>query len=217
MRLCAAWDRIYITAGSHPFKFLEALNSQGSITAINVGSGKSSNIAEKFENVEEALNDKKYALVSSEEEDSTLISFNGNYTLENITLDCRKVRLGLHCRFGTITLKNCILIGDKPSTTSVGILVNNGATCVLDNSIIRNFATAISCTKGGKIILKNSIIGDCFNGLDISDESVIEIESSKIEKNRNMGITVTGNNLIMPSESNKIVFESLAEMQPFLK
>lgn len=217
MKTCAAWDRIYVTAGSHPIKYLEALNSQGSITGVFNSTENISNDSEKLKELLGGLNEHKHAIISSEEDDSTLMSFNGNFILENVTLDCRKVRLGLHCRFGTITLRNCMIIGDKSSTTAVGIVVNNEATCVLDNSIVKNVATAINCMKGGKVVLKKSTITDCSNSLDINDESVIVSESSKIKCNSDAGIIFTGNNLIMSTESNKAIFNSLDEFKSFLR
>lgn len=53
-----------------------------------------------------------------------LLTFNGDFTLENVTLDCRNVRLGIWCMRGTVILKNCYLIGDATSAIGNGVKVS---------------------------------------------------------------------------------------------
>lgn len=104
-------------------KFLEPLNSNGLLKAIVDKQKIITSVESLQKRIGEELNPKKDAIIISEEEDSTLLVFNGDYTIENITFDCRNVRLGLWCRSGVITLKNCVLIGNKKSSTGNAIVV----------------------------------------------------------------------------------------------
>lgn len=63
------------------------------------------------------------AIIATEENDNVLMIFNGDYTIENVCFDCRNVQLGIWCKRGTVTLKNCHLINDSKSSTSRGISI----------------------------------------------------------------------------------------------
>lgn len=66
---------------------------------------------------------KTKSIIMTEDSDNVFLSFNGDYTIENIVLDCQQVRFGILVKGGTITLKSCRLIGDKSSSTGIGIVV----------------------------------------------------------------------------------------------
>lgn len=104
-------------------KFLEPLNSNGLLKAIIEKQEIITSVESLQKRIGEKLDATKDAIIVSEEEDSNLLVFNGDYVIENITFDCRNVRLGLWCRSGIITLKNCILIGNRNSSTGNGIVV----------------------------------------------------------------------------------------------
>lgn len=108
--MCESRDHIFIPPGLHSIKLLEPLNSNGHLEAID-----------NDENKESLLDATKNAILTCEENDIVFLTFNGDYTLENVTLDCRNVRLGIWCKYGTVTLKNCYLIGELNSSTSTGI------------------------------------------------------------------------------------------------
>lgn len=110
---CAASDHVLLPFGLHKIKFFEPLNSNGYIKAI--GSN---------ENKESFLDASKNAVIRCEEDDNVLLTFNGDFTLENVTLDCRNVRVGIWCMRGMVTLKNCYLIGDATSATGDGVKVS---------------------------------------------------------------------------------------------
>lgn len=110
---CAAGDLVLLSFGLHEIKFFEPLNSHGYIKAIGTN-----------ENKESFLDASKNAVIRCEEDDNVLLTFNGDFTLENVTLDCRNVRLGIWCMRGTVTLKNCYLIGDATSATGDGVKVS---------------------------------------------------------------------------------------------
>lgn len=109
--------------GLQAIKFTEPLNSNGVLKAIVEKQKIVTSVESLEKRINEELDPKRDAIIVSEEDDSTLLVFNGDYVIENITLDCRNVRLGLWCRSGVITLRNCILIGNKNSSTANGIVV----------------------------------------------------------------------------------------------
>lgn len=105
-------------------KLLEPLNSNGMIKAILNSDAAKENVSlmdPKAEDVFSKLQDR--AVIMSEENDNTLLVFNGDYTIEDVCFDCRNVRLGIWCKNGTVTLKNCLLIGEKSSSTGNGVVV----------------------------------------------------------------------------------------------
>lgn len=120
------------------------------------------------------------AVIASTEEDSILFAFNGNYTLENLTLDCRNVRTGLWVRDGSVTIKNCILLGDGRSSTGNGIYVSNGATLHLENCLIRKFAIGICCETTAHITIVNTKVLNCNVGLELTEQTAIEMKSSDV-------------------------------------
>lgn len=69
------------------------------------------------------LESNEKAIVASEEVDNIFLSFNGDYTIENVIIDCQLVRVGIWTKGGTITLRNCQLIGDRSSSTGIGIAI----------------------------------------------------------------------------------------------
>lgn len=66
---------------------------------------------------------KDYTVLTTEETENVFLCFNGDYTIENVILDCRQARFGILIKGGTVTLKNCHLIGDRSSSTGIGIFV----------------------------------------------------------------------------------------------
>lgn len=115
--MCASRDYIYLPPGRHSIKWLEPLNQGGLIKAIS--NGENNKIA--FDS--NVLESNETAIVTTEDSDNVFLSFNGDYTIENVILDCRMVRIGIWTKGGTVTLKNCQLIGDRSSSTGIGIVI----------------------------------------------------------------------------------------------
>lgn len=74
-----------------------------------------------------------HTVLTTEETENVFLCFNGDYTMENVILDCRQARFGILVKAGTVTLKNCHLIGDRSSSTGIGIFVTGK---------LRNFQTS---------------------------------------------------------------------------
>lgn len=117
------------------------------------------------------LNKNNSVVIMSLDEDSSLLIFDGDFTLINIVLDCHNVRTGIIVKNGNVTLKNCRIIGDGKSSTQQGIMCTGNSNIVLEDSCIENFSTGIIVTKKSALTLKNSEVIKCRIGVDISDNS----------------------------------------------
>lgn len=184
---------------------MEPLNSVGSIKAIVLNATNEVSHDKIIKAIENSQTQQNVAIIASEENDSTLMLFNGDYTLENVWLDCRNVRLGVWARRGILTLKNCHLIGDASSSTSNGIVVGDGATCIVENTTIHNFSNGIVCSKGGKVQLKNASLIGCRTGIYFNEDSCIECEATKIENCLEYGAFYEASDLNTEFDSKKIV------------
>lgn len=115
--MCSPRDCIYLPCGQHSFKWQEPLNSGGLLKAV------CSTENNKIEYDDSNLESKDNAIIKAEESDNVFLTFNGDYTIENVIIDCRQVRFGIWNKSGTITLKNCQLIGDPTTSTGIGIVI----------------------------------------------------------------------------------------------
>lgn len=117
LKVCASNDHIYLPPSRHTIRVLEPLNSGGLFTAIY------SEENNKIEFDCKLLESNEKPILATDESDNVFLSFNGDYTIENLILDCRQVRIGIWVKAGTVTFKNCRLIGDHKSSTGVGIAI----------------------------------------------------------------------------------------------
>lgn len=116
--MCKSSDKIFLPTGQHSVKLLEPLNSGGLLKAITC---MDTNKSLEF-NIDTSES-KNSTVLTAVEAENIFLSFNGDYTIENLILDCRQVRFGILIKSGTVTLKNCHLIGDRSSSTGIGIFV----------------------------------------------------------------------------------------------
>lgn len=117
LKVCVCRDQIYLPSGNHAIKLLEPLNSGGLLKSVSSLENNNSDTDVKMYEL------KAKSIITTEESDNVFLPFNGDYTIENIVLDCQQVRFGIWVKGGTITLKNCRLIGGKSSSTGIGIVV----------------------------------------------------------------------------------------------
>lgn len=109
--MCISRDHIYLPTGRHNIKWLEPLNSGGLLRAVSTNMENN-----KVENDINVLEPKEKTIVTTEESENVFLSL-------NVILDCRQVRFGIWNKCGAITIKNCQLIGDRSSSTAVGIVI----------------------------------------------------------------------------------------------
>lgn len=117
MKVSVSRDYIYLPSIRHTIRLVEPLNSGGLLKAVY---GEENN---KIDSDSKILESMEKPIITPEESDNVFLSFNGDYTIENVILDCRQVRVGIWIKGGTVTLKNCRLIGDRKSSTGVGIAI----------------------------------------------------------------------------------------------
>lgn len=188
LKISSPSDHIYIPVGLHKVNPVRVLNSNGSIKAIlDAPSAEPTAI-------ENEPNPAKSAVIAPIEDDSFLLGFNGAYTLENIIMDCRNVRTGIWLRNGSVTLKNCVLLGDEDSSTGTGIRISNGANVILENCIIQQFSCGINCDASANITLINSKLLKCENGLEVTEETLISIKSSSVSQSTYGIVLKSGDN-----------------------
>lgn len=113
----------------------------------------------------EELRDKLIPATNESSADaSVLLTFINDFTVENIKFHCRKVRTGLWVHSGSVTLKNCVFLGNRDSPARVGIRVSAGAKVRLVNCKIHGFAIGILCESSGEATLDETTIENC--GID---------------------------------------------------
>lgn len=135
LKTSAPRDYIYLPSGRHCIKWLEPLNAGGLIKAIS--GAENNKIALDSNNI---LESNEKSIVTSEEIDNIFLSFNGDYTMENVIIDCRQVRVGIWTKGGTITLRNCQLIGDRSSSTGIGIAIAGKMVCDMSTATCKSQA-----------------------------------------------------------------------------
>lgn len=91
---------------------------------------------------------------------------NGNFTIENVVLDCRNVRNGIIIKNGEITLKNCKIIGDGSSSIHEGITVSGNSKLSLEKTILDGFATGIFLLGCSKLSIHSTNIQNCHVGIE---------------------------------------------------
>lgn len=207
MKVSASYDHIYLPIGRHDVKLLMPLNSGGRLKAVPTLEQCTSKVdTNKLQPTDKSI-------VTTEQNDNLFLSFNGDYAIENVVLDCRHVLYGLWIKSGTVILKNCLVIGDNSSSTNIGIFVT-GKTfhsftyvyyfefqsetklvfskfvvlgegkCVLENTKIQNFAVGITCCGSGKVTMNQTAISDCEIGFEIEDTVNIQITSCQISNSK---------------------------------
>lgn len=196
---------------------MEPLKSAGSIKAILLNGDNEMCHEKIIKTIENSQTEQKRAIIASQDNDNALMVFNGDYTLENVWLDCRNVRLGVWARHGTLTLKNCHLIGDSRSSTNNGIVVGNGATCIVENTTIHNFAMGIVCSKNGRVQLKNASVNGCRIGICFNEDSFVGCEVTSIKNCSEYGVFYEASDLSTEFDSKKITLTDFVAFKGIVK
>ncbi|XP_049548137.1 protein nessun dorma-like [Anopheles darlingi] len=131
---CRPDSAIYLPAGTRQnIKFLAYLNSGGSFRGVGN--------AKFLENYEQAV--KSNATIASKDDDSVLLTIDGDFTLENIHLDCSNVRTGVMVKEGSVLFRNCCFTGDPTSSTKQCVVVFGNCNLAFENCLIKEFSTGI--------------------------------------------------------------------------
>lgn len=193
LEFCLASDTIYIPAGIHSIKFMEHFNENGSIIGL----------VSSEQNLE--------AVIKSKDEDSILLTVDGDFTFENLTFDCKNVRSGILIRNGNVLFKNCSIIGDGNSSTKQGVFVYGTSTVKFENSTIKDFSTGITLNAGSKVNMDSTTISNCFTGIEINENSFLEMENSTVKNSKTYGISL--NTTMAECDDKKIIYKKSDELK----
>ncbi|KAH8282899.1 hypothetical protein KR054_010693 [Drosophila jambulina] len=170
LSICQSNDNILLSPGKHTIKFMEHLNDNGSLSGLVKPEAILASVVDLS----------KLPVVSSSDEDSTLLVIDGDYTVSQLVLDCRHVRRGILLRHGTLTMRGCRLLGDGSSSTQEGIVCMPGANLELKSCIIEKFAVGISMRPRSGAELGNVQVKNCHTGVELMERTVsLNLQGSK--------------------------------------
>uniref|UniRef100_A0A182SXK5 Right handed beta helix domain-containing protein n=1 Tax=Anopheles maculatus TaxID=74869 RepID=A0A182SXK5_9DIPT len=176
---CSPDSAIYLPpATRQDIKFLEYLNSGGSFRGVSDVSF--------VEDYDQAT--RMNPAIVSKNDDSVLLTIDGDFTLENVRLDCSNVRTGVVIKQGNIIFRNCCFTGDPSSSTKQGIVIFGNCTITFDRCVIREFSTGIYSNHDCTINLLNTTISHCMTGLETLDLCQILFRSTSIKNCSQYGV-----------------------------
>ncbi|ETN64793.1 hypothetical protein AND_003459 [Anopheles darlingi] len=176
---CSPDSAIYLPAGTRQnIKFLAYLNSGGSFRGVGN--------AKFLENYEQAV--KSNATIASKDDDSVLLTIDGDFTLENIHLDCSNVRTGVMVKEGSVLFRNCCFTGDPTSSTKQGVVVFGNCNLAFENCLIKEFSTGIYSNSDCTIRLVNTTIQKCMNGVEVLDQCMGHFDTVTIRECQQYGV-----------------------------
>lgn len=162
-------SEIFIPRGEQELNFLEYLN--GDILISGIAPISIWNM-EKHD---------RYAKISSTETGLLLFAVDGDLRLENLIIDCEKVKTGILINDGRVSIRNCVICGSKDSTVSEAFAISGAVKVLIENCIITNFATAITVNGPAHVDIRQSVIKNCINGVQLLDEdATVLMEKSSL-------------------------------------
>lgn len=85
-------------------------------------------------------------------------------------------------------------------------MISGDAKCVLENTLIQNFATGVTCTAGGKLVMNKSTVSNCGTGLEIGNATNIQFSTAQFANNSDYAVFFkTKTASILNGEKKKIV------------
>ncbi|KAF5269822.1 hypothetical protein FQR65_LT05868 [Abscondita terminalis] len=167
-------DKIFVYDEKYVFNNLGDLQEGGSIIGCN----------------------KRLPILSSINED-IILDCQGELLLENLYIDVGTAQCGILVRSGTVSMKNCTIVGDYESSTQQGIIVLSGGTLKVEDCTLKGFFNAIVVNSGANLTMYNSIIDGVNYGLKFYDKSKVEIHSTAYRNCKKYGIFVERENCDM--------------------
>ncbi|XP_017019313.1 protein nessun dorma [Drosophila kikkawai] len=207
LSICQSNDDILLSPGNHTIKFMEHLNDNGSLSGLVKPEAILAPVADLS----------KLPVVSSSDEDSTLLVIDGDYAVSQLVLDCRHVRRGILLRHGTLTMSGCRLLGDGNSSTQEGIVCMPGANLELKNCIIEKFAVGISMRPRSGAELGNVQVKNCHTGLELMEKTVsLNMQGSKCSfESCKLGILADGLAQGQGNSKKLVALQQFRELQRY--
>uniref|UniRef100_A0A182JM71 Beta_helix domain-containing protein n=1 Tax=Anopheles atroparvus TaxID=41427 RepID=A0A182JM71_ANOAO len=191
---CSPDSVVYLPPGTRQdIKFLEYLNNDGSFRGVSEAL-----FAEDFEAAS-----KTNPTIASKDDDSVLLTIDGDFTLENIKLDCSNVRTGVVIKKGNVTFRNCCFTGDPSSSTKQGIVIFGNCSITFDRCLIKEFSTGIYSNHDCTISLIDTTISHCMTGLEMLDQCRVLFCSTKVLNCAQYGVLLEDFNDAEVSESEE--------------
>lgn len=164
-------SEIFIPSGDHAINFLEYMS--GDILLSGLTEIKIDQL-----DLEQA---DRYARICAADSGAMLFAVDGDLRMENLIIDCRKVKTGFVVKDGLLTIKNCVIYGSKESSVTEGFAISGSTKLLMENCVINDFATGISINESAKVTIRNSIIKNCNLGVQLlAEDSTLSIENSSI-------------------------------------
>lgn len=205
LNICNPFDDIYLPPGRHSIKFLEYLNDDGKITGLD----STSVLGPSSETNEDEV------VIMSLDDDTILLIFDGNFTLSNLTLDCRNIRSGILVKNGKVTLNNCKILGDGKSSTQQGIVCSGKSELFLQDCVLENFSNGIVTNDWTTVTLTNCKINNCRIGIDVGKTSSVHFKFCTISKSKKCGIYFETNTLNNKAEGKRLLLNSLTDLSEY--
>ncbi|XP_058124090.1 protein nessun dorma [Anopheles ziemanni] len=176
---CSPDSVVYLPPGTRQdIKFLEYLNNDGSFRGVS-----DSLFIGDFDEAS-----KTNPIIASKDDDSVLLTIDGDFTLENIKLDCSNVRTGVVIKKGNVTFRNCCFTGDPSSSTKQGIVIFGNCNITFDRCLIKEFATGIYSNHDCTISLLDTTISHCMTGLEMLDQCRVLFRSTRVLNSAQYGV-----------------------------
>lgn len=206
---CSPSSKIFIPVGRHFVKFLEYFHDKGVLSGFGGRSGTIGLNADS-NSISSDIDYQHESVIMTQDCDSVLLMLNVDFTIENITLDCRNVRTGILLRKGCVTFSNCTFVGDENSSTKVCFNVLGSAKLVLKNCLLKHFSTAINCYANTKVSIDGTVIANCGTAIEChQDPFSIIFQNARIIGSKHYGIIIS-----VEDESATEDFKSRKVMYP---
>lgn len=175
----AASSEIFIPAGEHSISFLEYLNGDVLLCGLT-------NIDMDNTSIDQLH---RYAKITAAEPGSMLFAIDGCLRMENLVIDCQEVKTGLLVKGGEVIVKNCAFLGSKESSVSEAFAISGASKVTIENCVISEFATGITCEQSTQVNIRNSTIKGCNIAIQLLDDEVsMSMEKSSILNSDEIGI-----------------------------
>lgn len=193
-------DKIFLSNGSHMVHFVEYFFNSGQLSGIT----SKSNRLESYSRI--------YSPVSN----SSLLMFDGDFTLENLELDCQNILAGVVVKHGTLTIKNCKFVGNGKSSIQKAVICNANASVRLENCRLENFATGIILSNKSSLTLQDTFTANCNVGVEMSEHSRFECLKSTFTNCSSCAIYICGL-LLEEVEDDIVQLQNRVDLEKYSK
>lgn len=206
---CLSDVTVYLPHGRHAIKFAEPLQGRLAIVGRHAANEANGNHAAAAA----AVNADDGTWIDAMEDDSKLLTVDGDLRIDGVTFDCRRVRTGIQLRRGRLELRNCRFVGDKRSNTKCALTIAAGGgvgvavSVTLIDCSIQHFAVGINIVSIGSgddddslasskptVRLASTVISECGTAIECTASILCTVHmelGTRIGPNRRYGCEMT--------------------------